>query len=367
MGVIVLIIVLAVLILSHEFGHFIVAKKSGIRVDEFGIGFPPRIWGKKIGETIYSINWLPFGGFVRIFGENNEEVATDEERKRSFVSKPKLIQAAVIAAGIIFNLILAWILFSFVLTLGMPASSSFVPVEKLHSLELMVAGVTPNSPAEKAGLLRGDRIAYLETGETKVHEPTPEALKDFISAHSNEEITFGYKRDNNEVAEARARPEIGISPDGPAVGISMDLIGIYQTNILRAPLEGLILTSRLTVETIKGYASIIIELFKGEGREVLKAVSGPVGIWQLVKDAIAEGGMVSLLVLTAFISLSLAVINLIPFPALDGGRLLFLLIEAIKRSPIKPKVTLITNSIGFILLIILLLVVTASDILKLIS
>ena len=147
----------------------------------------------------------------------------------------------------------------------------------------------------------------------------------------------------------------------------MDLIGIYQTNILRAPLEGLILTSRLTVETIKGYASIIIELFKGEGREVLKAVSGPVGIWQLVKDAIAEGGMVSLLVLTAFISLSLAVINLIPFPALDGGRLLFLLIEAIKRSPIKPKVTLITNSIGFILLIILLLVVTASDILKLIS
>src|SRR3990172_11601404 len=103
MAILVFIIILSILVILHELGHFLMAKRAGIRVDEFGIGFPPRIWGKKIGETIYSINWLPFGGFVRIFGENNEEVATDEERKRSFVSKPKLIQAAVIAAGIIFN------------------------------------------------------------------------------------------------------------------------------------------------------------------------------------------------------------------------------------------------------------------------
>jgi len=132
-------------------------------------------------------------------------------------------------------------------------------------------------------------------------------------------------------------------------------------------LEGLVFTSRLTVETVKGYATVISQLFKGEGREVLHAVSGPVGIWQLVKEALESGGVVSILFLTAIISISLAVINLIPFPALDGGRLLFLIIEAIKRSPIKPKVTMIINSIGFILLIILLLVVTASDILKLIS
>src|SRR3989344_3550891 len=367
MSIIFFIIVLAVLILSHEFGHFIVAKKSGIRVDEFGIGFPPRAWGKKIGETIYSINWLPFGGFVRIFGENNEEVATDEERKRSFISKPKIVQAAVIAAGIIFNLILAWIIFSIVLTMGIPASTSFVPAEKLESLELTVVGVAPDSPADKAGIEALDAIVYLRSSRDQITTNlTPELLQEFVRAHSQGPITFGYKKAGGEgILETQIIPQVGIYNDSPAIGVSMDLVGIFKVNILRAPYEGLLLTSRLTVATLKGYAVIIRDIFIGQGREVLGVISGPVGIAGLVGDA-ASHGAGSALILTAIISISLAIINLIPFPALDGGRLLFLIIEAIKGSPIKPKVAMITNSVGFILLILLLLIVTYSDIAKLI-
>jgi len=356
-SVLLFIIVLGVLIFVHEFGHFIVAKKSGIRVDEFGIGFPPRLFKFRKGETVYSINLIPFGGFVKIFGEDNES------GPRSFVDKPIYIKVAVIAAGVVFNLFLAWFLITVGFSAGFPTSVAGAPEgAQVKDAKVLILSVKKDSPSDKVGLKAGDAIIGLSSSDGKGPDMlSTETIQNFITASGGEEIELFYKR-GEENSSVFIKPEAGIFGESPAIGIAMDEIGIVKMPIYKAIYAGARMTINLTAETAVGMFGFFKDVF------VLKAsfsqISGPVGIIGLVGEA-SEFGFIYLLSFTAFLSINLAILNIIPFPALDGGRIFLLLIEAIKRSPINTKITGVLNAAGFAMLIILMTVITFNDIVKL--
>lgn len=369
MSIIIFIIVLVVLILAHEFGHFIVAKKSGIRVDEFGIGFPPRILGKKIGETTYSLNLIPFGGFVKIFGEDpNEESMSGHDNARSFINKKRKTQAFVIVSGVIFNMLLAVALLSAGFMIGMPVSDSDSLVigkgYEITDARPTLINVLNDSPAMEAGLKAGDRILSVATRTDNVDILNADKVSQFIASHSDEEIAFVYER-KGEVVLAQIVPKRGVSPDDverAVIGALIGNVGTLKLPIHKSFVEGIILTLEMTKLIAVALGGFLLSALTLSAD--LSQVAGPVGIVGLVGDAAALG-FVALLNFTAIISIHLALINLLPFPALDGGRLIVIGIEAIKKSPIKPKIVNMVNTAGFILLILLMLAVTYNDIIKL--
>ena len=377
MSIIIFIVILMVLVIAHEAGHFFTAKSFKIRVDEFGFGFPPKLWSFKKGETEYSINALPFGGFVKIFGESLDEAdfvevgfldkeASPEkiDLSRSLVSKPRWKQALVMCAGIFANFLLAWFLFSFGFMSGLPTSvSSTSKGYDLKDVNLVIVSVLPKSPAELAGLKTGDKIISLASSNNKdiLSNPSTDNLKNFILAHKTETINFNYKRAGENLS-TQVTPIENLTDGKPGIGISMDLIGTAKLPFFRAFLEGMKLDWSVTKGTVSGLYNLIKDAFSGKGS--MASVTGPVGMVSIVGDA-SKFGFAYLLSFAALISVNLAIINLIPFPALDGGRLLFLLIEKIKGSRIKPKVANTLNTIGFAILILLMVLVTFHDVINL--
>jgi regulator of sigma E protease len=366
MSIILFIVVLLVIVLVHEFGHFIVAKKSGIRVDEFGFGFPPKIFGKKIGETEYTFNLLPVGGFVRIFGETpDNESINGPDAKRSFVNKPKWVQAAVLSAGVAMNFVLAWVLFVVVFAMGAPYSvNDTIPKGgEVRDPKLTIVYVTPNSPADRAGLKPGDAIVWVRSEQNQVvTEPTDVLVQKFIQDHSYETITLAYKRGDSEVNTAEVASELNEQLGRPAIGISMDAVGRLDLPLYRAVIEG----TKTTVTMTGAVALGLLDFFAGvlTGGADLDSVSGPIGIVGIIGDA-SQLGIVSVFILTAVISINLGLINLLPFPALDGGRLVFLGIEKARGKSIRPQVANTVNSIGFFLLLLLMAIITFNDVTKL--
>lgn len=363
MTAIIFIIILAILIFVHELGHFLAAKKSGIRVDEFGLGFPPKVFSKKYGETNYTLNAIPFGGFVKIFGEDpHTEEIREEDKSRSFYYKPKWIQAIVLVAGITFNIFFAYLLLSFGFMYGMPAPAGHSPFGEVQNQSVIITDVLKGSPAEKSGLTTGDILVSVEVANKEVADLTAENISNAITKSKSGNVVITYKHGNEEVKTANVEPSPDIIKGSRAIGVSMEAMGTLKLPFHLALLEGARTTYLLTVSTIKGLSSFLWQAitFKAD----LSQVSGPVGIASVVGQARGLG-IVYVLSLVALISINLAVINLIPFPALDGGRLLFVAIEAIIRRPINPKVAQWSNIVGFALLIILMFVVTGHDIFKL--
>ncbi len=363
MSILIFVIILLVLVLVHEFGHFFTAKKFGIRVDEFGFGFPPKLFGIKKGETEYTINALPIGGFVKIYGENpDEENTSGPDAARSFVNKAKWKQAIVLFAGIFANFILAWFLFSIVFLTGSPLVTDSIPAgakEKMTNQQLVILNVLKNSPAENAGLKKGNVILSLETDKEKIYNPTIPILLNFLNKpeekihivytyHGKEQFTDVIPKEDSTLNRAL----IGISP---AVLIS-GKFNFFES--IKYGLETTIISSRDTLEAFGKF-------FKGgeEAKVARDSVTGPIGLVKIT-GVVLDVGIGYLLSFMAVISISLAIINLIPFPALDGGRLLFVLIEKIKGSRLNPKFTNNTNMIGFIILIILMLLVTYHDVIS---
>ncbi|MEK7621821.1 MAG: site-2 protease family protein [Patescibacteria group bacterium] len=373
MTIIIFLIILGLLILSHEFGHFFVAKRSGIRVDEFGLGFPPRLFGIRRGETTYSLNLIPFGGFVKIHGENpDEESLTGSDRARAINVQPKWIQAAVLVAGVTANLILAWFLLILAFTTtGLPTQADTVPTGyALNDPQVTITAVEANSPASAAGLTVGDRIISLRVNGERLTAPTIEAIQVFIATHATSEIIVGYIRADGPnikptITERSVRPaNIGASGT-PAIGVGLVTIGNLKLPLPRAILAGAQSTWHIASSVVIGFGSLLLNLFHDRSG-TLAQLTGPVGLVGLVGDATALG-FGYLLFFTALLSINLAVLNLLPIPALDGGRLLFLLIEKVKGSPIRPKVANAFNLGGFVVLMGLMLLVTWSDILKFFS
>ena len=368
MSIFIFIVILVVLILVHEFGHFIVAKRAGIRVDEFSIGFGPTIISRQYGETLYVLKAFLLGGYVKIFGENpDDESISGSESTRSFVHQPKIIQTAVLLAGVFFNILLAWVIFSVIFMVGMPTAISEDDIGMVHNPRLVISDVLVETPAAVAGLQQGDIILGIESssGDT-LTTLTGSAVIEFISTHGEQPLNLSLER-GREMLSVVVVPEENIVPDSPeraAIGISMGLVGDQKLAPHKAVWEG----ARFTFEMI-GLISVGLFGFFANAFMLnadLSQVAGPIGIVTLVGNA-ADSGAISLLLFTAFISLNLAVINILPFPALDGGRFLFVLIEAVKGSPIKPTIQNAFNTIGFVLLILLMILVTYGDIVKIIT
>ena len=357
--------VLFLLILVHEWGHFIVAKKTGMRVDEFGIGFPPKLFGVRKGGTEYTFNALPIGGFVRIYGENAIDAADDAAHGQvpsdSFVSKSKWAQAAVLVAGVTMNILLAWVLFAATFMIGVPT-----PIDgdsKQPSADLQVQGVVADSAAAAAGIPVGAVVEQVVVGEVVVSEPTPTEFADAVTGAAGDvTVTYSYDGANEEV---QLTPSTGVLPDSPdraAVGVSLAYIDTVQYSFLAALQQATIRTVDLLGAITVGLGNLIIDSFAGTAD--YSQIAGPVGIVGLVSDAAAIG-LVALLTFTAVISLNLAIINLLPFPALDGGRLLFVAVEALIRRPINPVWVARLNGLGFVLLLALMAAVTYNDIVRL--
>jgi len=362
MSIILFIIILAALVFVHELGHFVVAKLFKIRVDEFGLGFPPRLWGKKYGETTYTLNVIPFGGFVKIFGENPDDASINgPDAARSFVHKNKLAQIAVLVAGVAFNFIFAWILISIGFMSGMPVSVSQFNTYPLENQRVMITAVSPDSPAFQAGIKVGDAITDVSVGALRPVELTTDSVRTFIAAHGGESVAIVINRGTVEETK-KVTPITGVVANKAAIGVGLDTVGSADLPFVAAFKEGAILTWRLTVAVAEGLVTFLQHLFTGAG--TFSEVTGPIGIAGMVGDA-QTLGLVYLLSFTALISINLGVINLIPFPALDGGRVLFVLIEAVTRRRIKPAITNTVNTVGFALLLLLMVAVTYKDIVNL--
>jgi len=354
MTIVLFIIVLTFLILVHELGHFWVAKRAGVRVEEFGIGFPPRLWGLKRGETFYSINLIPFGGFVKMLGENTLEGGLADEG--SLATKSRLAQAGVLVAGVVANFLIAWFLLSAALMIGLPAAVGTAPAGlEVTDPILMITSVQGGSPAETAGLKPGDEV---------ISAATPDEFVTGIAA-ARDTVTITVRSAGEEgIREVIIRPKVGLIAEGvPGIGVGVDLVGMAKAGPLAALWQGLLFTLRLVGLIVTGFFTLIKEAVLGEANMV-KSLVGPIGLAGLVGDA-QMIGLGYLLAFVAFISVNLAVLNLIPFPALDGGRLLILAIEGIIGKTLPAKLVGYLNLIGFVLLISLMLAVTYGDLIRL--
>lgn len=342
-GIIAVIIFLSILILIHELGHFLVAKKFGLFVEEFGFGLPPKIWGKKIGETIYSINALPFGGFVKIFGEDGQSAdfceLNAELHKRNFSSLKIWQRALIISAGVLFNFILGWMVISLVFIIGTPQA-------------VIITDIKKNSPAAEINLQAGDKIIGFAG--------TNEFIK-YINENRGKEISLNIERDKEKI-NFNVIPRVNPLKGEGSLGVGLVDAGLPKKNPIASVWEGL----KTSIELVKNIFLALINLAVQAviGKASFEQITGPVGIVKLTSQA-GSLGFVYLLQLLAMISLNLAVLNIFPFPALDGGRLVFLGIEKIKGSPLNPKFEKIVNGVGFALLILLMIIITIKDIIKL--
>lgn len=364
MSILLFIIILVALVLVHEFGHFLAAKRAGMKVEEFGVGFPPRLFSRRRGETEYSFNALPFGGFVRIFGENPEEVAErPKEASRSFSGKSRKAQAMVVAAGVVMNVLAAWALFSAGYMVGLPAEAGSERFGEVRDVRATVTLVSPGFPAEQAGFLPGDQVLRMTAGDERLESAEAQKLRDFIAAHSGNEHAVAVLRGGKEITLNATPAEDGTL--GRAVlGIGLADLGTLRLPFYLAPIEGAVLTSIVTKDTAVGLWHFFSGIFAGEAD--FSSIAGPVGLVGIVDDA-SQFGIAALITLAALISINLAIINLIPFPALDGGRLILIAIEAIRGVSLPPSFVSRYNLVGFFLLIGLMVAVTYNDIVRLLA
>jgi regulator of sigma E protease len=351
--VLITVIILSVLIIAHELGHFFAAKRAGLWVEEFGIGIPPRLFGKKIGETIYSLNLFPFGGFVRLHGENSDLKIT--KPKRAFLNQSKKTRASIVVAGVFMNFLLAVLAFAAVYSFsGIPEDSENVRIVE----------IAEKSPAEESGFLLDDVVRVVEGQKVTSNDMFIAALED----KKDTEVTFLVEREGAEgLVEIQSIPRSDPPEDQGALGVKISTIESTFPPIAERLIKGvyygfkeaLIWTSIVA----SGLAQIIIELFKGQAPE---GVSGPVGIIALTARA-ASFGAIPLINFAGILSVNLMILNILPFPALDGGRLVFIVIESFIGRKVLPKVENIIHAVGMAILLLLLLAITYKDIRQLID
>lgn len=322
-----LLVFFGVLLLGHELGHFISAKLLGFKIDEFGFGFPPKIFSKKVGETEYSLNLIPFGAFVKVRGL---EDADDDGHESEL---PAWKKAVVFIAGIFMNFLIGWIAFSFIFMIGAPKA-------------VYVSNVVPDSPAAKAGIVSGDKFSDY---------PELDNFISFVRANPGREISLNVDRMGGDM-EIKVTPE---SKEGAAATIGVELMesGFDRENPFLAVWSGL----KASFDMIGRIVMALVNMFRhGDFSES----SGPIGIFKAVNVA-KDMGVVYFLQLLGVVSLNLTVFNFLPLPALDGGHLLFLLMGKIRGKPISLKVRQTVAGFCFIALLLLMFIVTIKDVINL--
>lgn len=346
-----IVLIIGLLILVHEWGHFYAARRFGIRVDEFGIGFPPRLFSRMRNGVRYSLNLLPFGGFVKIFGEHGE----GEGEGESFISRPAWQRLVVLAAGVFMNFGLAWLFFSIGAAVGVPQV-----VEKPGGeAPVSIVTVLPGSPAEQGGLRFGDQILEMRAREISLRIESEEDVRNFVDAYRGEEIIVVVKR-KDDIREIAATPRLSTpSGEGP-LGIAMARLVIVRVPWYEAPVRGMITLGRSVALILSGLGSLLKELLIDLSVDRI-AVSGPIGIFFFASDTRALG-FSYFLQFVGILSVNLGVLNFLPIPALDGGRAFFLLLEKLKGRRLHPRVEQVAHTLGFVLLILLMIAVTYKDI-----
>jgi regulator of sigma E protease len=351
-------LVISVLVFVHELGHFVMAKRAGMKVEEFGFGFPPRIWGKKKGGTFYSINAIPFGGFVKIFGEEGEH----RREPGSFGHGSFWAKVGVIVAGVAMNFLFAAILLVGNNYFGLRVGIFDEPTaQRATNLKLEILQVASGSPAEKAGLRSLDEIVgFVDAKGVRKETRTPELVQDFSFSHAGQKVAIIIQRGSSQVDIPMQLRQTSPTGEGP-IGISLALTGEIHYAWYESIWRGFASAGMLFVATLAGYWGLLVSLFRSG--HLAADVAGPIGIATLTGQA-AGVGFNYLVQFVAMISVNLAVLNILPFPALDGGRLALILVEKVRRKPLSHKIEDTINSIGFMILIALMVAVTVKDIVK---
>lgn len=383
--IIIFIAVLAVLVLSHEWGHFYAARRNGIRVDEFGFGFPPRLGGvrllrrktgadqklpakkwewilgsKEITEeirdenyeygTLYSFNLLPLGGFVKIKGENATENGGNDAD--SFATKKAWQKALVLCAGVGMNIVVAIVLITAGMLLGAPQDiSNLKNVDNIKDRKVMILGVMPGQPAEKAGIQSGDAIIKLDDLE----RPRLKELQTYVDEHRDRSISLTLERES-QLITVDLQPIVNTSTNKAVFGVGIMESGVYPW--YKALYMGAVQTFQILWAIMVAFYELIAGLVMGRGLSA--DVSGPIGVAKMTGQ-VARLGFMYLVQFTAMLSLNLAVLNILPIPALDGGRLLFVIIGKIMRRPVTPKIEQWAHVIGFMFLMLIVILATGKD------
>ncbi|MBI3385041.1 site-2 protease family protein [Candidatus Gottesmanbacteria bacterium] len=356
------IILLSILVLVHELGHFLAAKKIGVKVEEFGLGYPPRIFGKKVGETIYSLNALPFGGFVRLYGEESaEQNLTSKTKKsqskqnsalqRAFFNRSKIERSIILVAGVAMNFLLGVVVISYLFTQGVAIPNG-----------ALVEEVVPKTPAEIAGIKKGDVI-------TSVNGQTIASAGDLVSQTKQNVlkiVTLQIKRCEKTCANLKISliPRKDYPQNEGAMGVAIVTDFMIKTySLWEAPIKGTIEAFRMSWFIAKGVGQVLWQLVSSF--TVPKDVAGPIGIYKVTGQALQFGGLMGVLQLLALLSLNLAVINILPIPALDGGRFFLVLVEAVMGRQRIIKIEKVAQSVGMALILALIVLITISDLSKL--
>ncbi|HCC68437.1 MAG TPA: RIP metalloprotease RseP [Nitrospiraceae bacterium] len=354
------IVLLGILIFVHELGHFIIAKLMGVSVQKFSLGFGPRLIGKKIGETDCMISAIPLGGYVKMLGESPGEELKEEDKARAYNYQPVWKRMSIVVAGSLSNVLLAYVIFVFFLAHGLP-----VNIPNLDAITPAVDEVVEGSPAERAGLKVGDRIKT-------INDKTIDTWFDMISIireHPGKKIKIELER-NGKLLTVDITPEAVKEVDIKGQEIFVGKIGIIKAkspfhsitaeNALNAPIKG--------VEAVYEMSALILRAIKEivTGALSPKTIGGPITIIQQTGEAAAIS-IILYLKLMAFISINLGILNLLPIPILDGGHLMFLSIEAIRKRPLKEKTLLLAQKIGFAMIIALMTLAIYNDIVRLIT
>jgi regulator of sigma E protease len=345
MTIIAVLLVLSLLILVHELGHFTVAKLTGIRVEEFGFGYPPRLLTiARRGDTEYTLNLIPFGGFVRMLGEE------DPSHPKSFAAKSKLIRAIDLLAGSLMNIVLA-----FLLLIGVGLIGFDIPTGSVA-----IVGVAPGSPAAGADLQEGDTILSIDGLTVR----NTYELSRYTRERLGEEVILSIKR-GEETMPVHLTPRREPPVDEGAMGVIIQTVDIVGADKLRYSLgEAIPMAVRMTSDVIVAIISGVVSMIQGV---IAPDIRGPVGI-AAVTSEIAKSGLVALTQFTAFLSIQLAIFNLLPFPGLDGGRLAFIALEALRGGKrVAPEKEGFVHLVGLVILIGLMLIVSYQDVAHLLS
>ena len=355
------------LVVVHEYGHYLAARRGSVDVEEFGIGFPPKAWGKKLASGMeFTINWLPLGGFVRLKGEHDSATA-----KGSFGAAPLGVKVQVMIAGVLMNLLTAFALFTFLALIGLPKiiSNQFTVDSdtKISNSRVLVGSIEKNSPSEKAGLKQRDQITRLTSGGKTYAIMSTDDLPKATKSLAGKDVIIEIVRDkktSNLNAKLLSQAEVVAStktnePKG-YLGISPFELTMRRST-WSAPIVAAGLIKQITVETMRALGSMVGNAARGHGSEASKQVSGPIGIFVILKDN-SSLGIRFILMIIAVISLTLAIMNALPIPALDGGRLYLTLFYRLIRKPLKQSTEEKVHGSGFVALMILFVLITFVDV-----
>lgn len=345
--------VLSLLVFVHEFGHFIAARRLGVKVEEFGFGFPPRLFGWKRGETTYSINWVPLGGFVKLKGESGEFMHHHD----SFAGKSIGRRTIIVAAGVLMNFFLAIVLFTIGFLYGLPHAAEELPTgTRVRDVQIAIGRIIPDSPSAVAGFKVGDLIISIDDNRLA----SVLDVQVYVQSREGIPLRVTLRRAGEEITTTLT-PAFLAATGKVGIGVGLFTVGVVSYPWYLAPVRATELTFGITVEILKAFGHVFRGLVT-EGRLAVD-LSGPVGIAVLTGRA-AELGITHLLQFVAILSINLGVINFVPFPALDGGRFLFLAIEKIRGRPVSRQLEAVIHQVGFALLLALILIVTYRDLVR---